>query len=1273
MDINFDRINNDLGNIVGEFENLLNQGKYDEARDAVNAIIYELSANTNIALSMGGNTADNNFHELYIQLVQKISDRASSHVAPEVGNVTDYDALKMLLDNASTQLFKTSEVRKVLIEKNPDMDEYREALQQGLVESQQNKDKLQKDAVKYRFIENELFVDPSNGVDRRTVIEKERENARQLQEVIDTIDAINSNIAAKAATTDPTTQANIQSQIDTQKNELRAKLTQLQSQGLDISSLGVINDFLQDANLATSKTNSEALRDARIQVLIREYEAIRAKIMDAKNGSITYTDADGNVENIANEEVIRLAPDVSTFDLNTDAGRNQLESLIGQITAVSKRISNEILVCNQEMEIFNDHIKVMDFERDQLSKDINDRQAYIDAFDQTTRDRIADEEVRRHEDAKAKFNGDRRKAREYRAAWNRFRAHRRTQHVTEIVNGESYEYDYDYLEDYPEKDDDLEFMQLESWEVKSKRTALIEKMLEGVEDPSEQLRLIASVYEDDTIKEIEERLANYSSNAYGVYGGSTVTQDMIDAANRDLEAARSRVAMQFSRDCDYVKNYNCSHFDVRDTVALALTGGSAIRSRKNQSKKNLTFGDAMGAFFKWTPYDVKADGRRHVLLTTLSNIGGIVSLPVRTLKVAIGAGIAGVTAIAGRITGTYDMPTPYNVGYFHRKEARQEYYREHGSTRIGAWFKSFFNMNVRDENGNNIRINDKIVQDRCKLIDESIEDKYIRGARAKLIQDQIAAKKNQKARAIAYKNRAKSAELYEDIYENNPEYIAASPEEKKKIAQRLMQRAALEMGGKTARPITNQSKSYVTNGRKRTGRFVQNNPGEMYDSIEYDIKQGYDFSETIGDTIWTNAASRENIQRGNTKGMDLTLRIAAAATLPFFKGILSKWTIALKKKNPDIVEPSVKQPDTVIPGKHVDDHVEYIHGTKTIYQHRPKYGDINREVTVNENVPLSYENATFGDLQRGDTANWCAKWESYFGPHKPVTFSKDATEVQGFNLSFEDPLSGKHVEWSTSMTQIKDYINQHPGLNEATTTYQDLSGLNGVPIKNITDYLPDDIKESYIRYMDAAVDKGEAFNKATRICVGIPSHGGPIMSQGWCEGDIALGAMKQITGTKTITVRGIVGEEVVPVRVPHVYEKVIKGYDIPDKIIPGEVIPGRVIPGGNKTIDIPQAYVLGAMSDSGDVLAQCASPRYRRAQRNTKNYHGKDVNGRTTIDGNQGRYDMYDTPTLTDGNPSTYKKYESHHSINDRALTSRDSQGRPTRNDGRWDDDDFLL
>ena len=171
------------------------------------------------------------------------------------------------------------------------------------------------------------------------------------------------------------------------------------------------------------------------------------------------------------------------------------------------------------------------------------------------------------------------------------------------------------------------------------------------------------------------------------------------------------------------------------------------------------------------------------------------------------------------------------------------------------------------------------------------------------------------------------------------------------------------------------------------------------------------------------------------------------------------------------------------------------------------------------------------------------------------------------------------------------------------------------------------------------------------------------MSQGWSDSDILLGAMKKVT--EDVTVRGIVGEELIPVQEPAMLAKLIEGYDIPGKVIEGTV----------KTLDIDKAITLGAMSDIADALSQCIAPRFRRGQKGTKNFHDEDINGNALIDDNQGRFDMYDTPVSEDGKPRKYKRYEHHHSINDRAMTARDSGGRPTpeKRGKTWDDDDFTL
>ena len=243
-------------------------------------------------------------------------------------------------------------------------------------------------------------------------------------------------------------------------------------------------------------------------------------------------------------------------------------------------------------------------------------------------------------------------------------------------------------------------------------------------------------------------------------------------------------------------------------------------------------------------------------------------------------------------------------------------------------------------------------------------------------------------------------------------------------------------------------------------------------------------------------------------------------------------------------------------------------------------------------------------------------------------------------------------------------------------------------ISDLPDLLPQNIRESYIRFLNASSDKGQAFNEATQFCWGLPSNGHSIMSQGWNDSNIPFGADKLISTVEKVTRKVKVGEDLIPVQVKGTIRKYIEGLDIPGKTIPGKVIPGRVIPGGFETIDIDRAVVVGAMADAGHLLAQGISPVYRRAQRGTRNYHGVDANGNVTIDNNQGRSDMYDTPVAENENGTTqrrYRRYEHHHSIDDRALNTMDANGNPVRQrldrNGRpqnpeprtYDDDDFSL
>lgn len=1274
MDINLDTINHKMDDIRSAFATYIDNGNYAEAEKIINDILMELDANSGIGINSAVDAPDHNFHEVYKLLESEIKNRESS-----LSGDAAFEGLKNVFIAATKELFQTELIRRELIIKDPNMDEYRQALEAGREDAEKKNEELQKEKRKYDFIIEQLFFDSSVSpkVDRRTIIELENTYITQLEEIEKSLKRIEDWVAEiNSHPTDTVLAARNNSNIASVQSLLKQKINNLVSMGLDISTFGAnIDDFLDSSNTTSSRSKAAALRAQRETELLTHYAEIKKKLNDAKNNMIIYTDVDGSTTSIANEEVIRTAPDI---DLSTPTGPSEMKSLIDAISDVANRLENQIDVNTEKGRIFKENLEILRIEQDLIARyengDFDSRKTYIDEFDADTTRRIDEEKVLRHKDAEMKFHGSREGAREYKERWKRFKSHLQKNGGSDTIQIPgappiNIAYQYDILDSSytgAEKQKDLEFMQIESWEDRNKRRAAIKAILEESENGhitrEVALETIAKVYGNARYEQIQEKIRRIQNVTYS---GSHSNADLADA-KRALEEEQKRLLMQYARDEDYVENYNSAHFDVKDTVALALTGGSAMRSRTNQSKKNLTFKDAVGAFLRWTPYDKKADGKRHMLRTTIANIGGIVSIPFRTLEVAIGASIAGVTALVGKATGTYDMPTPYNVGYFHRKEARREYYLRNGSTGVGAWFKSFFNLSVRDKNGAKVKVNDQIIRERCELIDMSIEDKYIRGARQKILEQVDKAKRNQEARKIAFKNKAKSAELYEDLYINDPEYINASDSEKKKVAERIIQRAILEMDPTFAGAV----ESYVTGGKKRDGKFYAIDSEDPHDAIQTDIDGKMDFSETIGETIYTNPVSRENIQKGNTKAMDFALRIMAATTLPFFKGILSKWTIKTKHRQPDQIIPEQRTPDTVIPGRHVDGHVEYIHGERQVIQHRPKIGDIQHDVTVTKNVPVSYENGTFADLSRGDTAHWCAALDKYKGPHPSGRFSANATEIQGFNVSFADPLNGQHIEWSTSIPQIKEYINQHPGLHEATTTYQDLSNLSSMKLTQLQDFMPDDIGAAFTRYMNASGNKTQAFNDATQFCWGIPSNGAPIMSQGWSDSNIMTDVFRTITETKTITTRGIVGWEDVVAKVPYTWRKVIEGYDIPAQVIPGKVIPAQVIPGKVITRDIDQAVTIGAMSGVGEVLSGLLGPRYRRGQKGTKNYHDTLDDGSLSVSDRIGDSDMYDTPYDENGR---VKKYQHNLSQKDRALHSIDKDGKPMGDVRVFDEDDFVL
>ena len=1277
MDIGFDRINQQLEDIVNEFNDLLTQGKYDEAKTAVEDIAAILNDDTTPNIDISTNTTyDNNFHKLYSKF-EEITNAITSPAAQAAGNTTDFNALKQCLENIASQIFKTHEVRNALITKNdPDMDEYKRALEEGINETNARKTSLEQQKEMYRALENTLFFDDSvtPPVDIRIDMAKTKSFYDKIKDVEAALNEVDSeytwiNDPANAGSPDlPTHQTN----LDNKKTEIKTLIEAMGNDGYDIvTAFGNLDDFVKETNIANSLATANGEKvDIEID-LEDQYTKVKDKIDYVKAGNVSFTDSNGNVVNLQDMEIIRnFDTTVIDFVSNFDDSITKIDDLSSQIVARPGQIDNELLLCDQEVEIFRDHVRVIEFENQQLARNVNDRQMYLNEMDATTRQAMTQEINDRTADVKDKYMGNAQKHKEYKAAWKRFQAHRVA--LTETFTdsrGHTFNFTYDTIPDtgYPEKDDDIKLMQLESWEVRSRRVALANAINNNRNlSDNDKTRALAEVYGNNRYIELENRLVAAINGGAPYTPGNPADPAAIAEMRKELVEMSARLSAQVTRDNDYVKNYNSAHFDVRDTVAIALTGGSAMRARTNQSKGKMTIGEGLAAFFGVTPYNVKADGKVHPVRTTISNIFGIISTPVRAMRVAIGVTIGGVTAAIGKLTGTYDMPTPYKVGYLDRREARLEYYRNNGSTRIGAWFKSLFNLKAKDENGNvrpgpngeALTVNDYLINQKCLTVAESVEDTYIRGAREKLIDAQIQAERNRRARVNAYQNQLRSAEMYEDIYMNDPEALSGNVAEQEAMRKRAMQRSSLNIGGVNQGPIPNIDQSFVTDGKERKGRFKQTDPTRPINGFNFNVDNNLDYSQRIGEAIWTNPISRENMQRARTRGMDAAIRIVGAATIPAFKGFLSKFVIKAFKKPNEFVPPRIitENQDIVTHGK------------------RPVMGMKEMQYTDTHVEDVSVDNLTFGDIHRGDKAFWSADLDNYSGPHAHGMFSDAATEIQGAHIKFVDPLTNQSYDFSFSPTSYKNYIDHH-NLNPFSTEYHDNISFNAGDnvVDSLVKHMPKEMGDAYERFLDEASKSGnfaEAFSDSTHFAYGVPTQASEAMGQGWSE-TIVDAITKEVSETKTKYVRGIVGYEDYEITVTKPVQKVIEGY-----VKEGSYV---AVPGG---------YIVGAASMLAADLKQAMSPVFRKGQRNAKNFHGANGTeiGKSGYEGTAYRdsdlnamYDMYESALDENNNPY---RYDSAKSRNDPALNATkhdgtpigltDQNGNPAHRDP-YDDDDFVL
>lgn len=1087
--ITWDRINNDVENIINEFNNFLDNNQYNEANEIIEDIMSAFDGNFGIELNnapdANNKIYDNKVHEVYSKIKDALEARASGQgkTLEELLNTKEYTALRNSIEQTADSFFKTSEVRIALLEKDPEEQEYLEALQEYIDETESKKDDNNKKLEEVQNLKNVLITDPnSKSKDKNT----RTDYLKDLKDITNRIAQING--------------------LNYDPNQRNAALSELKD----------IIKTLNDAGIDTQKIDltQNPISDNEVKNLIKEqYDEIRNQLLDVQSGKHTYTDIDGNEVNLQNHEIIKNLPsNIGTIDMSDVNSQKIIDDILDGIGKELKQIEDEKNILDAKRDVFQHQIDLVEVERQVLSRDIDSRDEYLDALkkpeNQSELQKIEDEKEERAEDAKAKSGIDRKLSKEYAArykkAWKEFQSHRET--VNDTVEYEEFNFEkldfekkdsecsYEKIDDesdYPDKLKDMSFMQIDSWEERAERVGKYEAI--GIK-----------AYID----------SNYKKRVGEKIGALRAAGKTDDEIREEMEAFITELNNEYEqihkRDEDYVKNFNSSHFHSNESVAILKTGGSAMMV-KGKEKGDITMADRAKAFFKYTSFKKKADEKRHIIRTCVSNIGGLVSLPVRLVETGIGLVAAAVRYTGSKIRGTYNMPTPYKVGPGARKEARQEYYLKNKSTSFEAWLKSWFNLSVEDENGNKVKLDEKLLTDRIEEVNLSIENKYIRYARAKLIEEQIKARKNKEIRKVAYENVAQSAEVYEDIH-HEARYGKAgqdlqSDAFKKNTRAEVIRRSA-ELYGKTDEGEIGKvmSESFVKGGPKRGGKkFIRDPKAQVEYRNTTNVTAKDNFGGTIGETLWTNYVSRENIFRAHTKKIDRGLKIAAVATIAGAKYFIAN-------------SPILKDPNNLQGGNTPQGNVTQPTQDGTVYGVRNVYKDVPQTQTVQ----LDYANAKVGNCVRGDTAYWSSDLGTHTA-HQAGTFAPDDTVVQGISFKFMDPTTGKPISYSIGDMNIKAYIDSHPDCSEFASTYANLGITNDTPLSKLVDFLPDDIKQKYIQAMNSSGNKLQFSNDTMQLAYGR----GTTMGKGWSDANVPLDSVREVTKL----VKTKVGQERYPINV----------------------------------------------------------------------------------------------------------------------------------------------
>lgn len=802
------------------------------------------------------------------------------------------------------------------------------------------------------------------------------------------------------------------------------------------------------------------------------------------------------------------------IDLNDDANKIQDINGINLLERVLKAIKDEIDDYEKIMKEQQENIAILEREIEIIQAEKSTDATYDQYWEvdsngneklkDTVQQSIDSEKKMREEQIRASMgfdkDGNERKVdKDFQENWNtrvrRF-AEQKEHAVEEFItytdeNGQSKNLKYKTIEDYPDYEEDVEFLNIREYKKHYQLITLYENLDKDLSE-EEKLELLTKLVEEKKLDVIDPDL--YKQFRDQKVNGREEAKKWLD---KYLDEAK-----------EYVDTYHGFTNEYGVKYSTLKTAGSTLKALK-PVKGNLPLstkiGNGVENFFRFFGLRKPEFSRINENGEKVRDIkGGLLTIGTDALIIggAVATGvIGGPLAIAGTYGVAYaakgivtlgnviasravykkhkydidnNLPTLGRATIHDREVARRDYYRtEKGMNRFTSWIKAKSEKYIF--RGNAKKTEQEIMQKRIEQSNASIEGRFEQAKTNKKI-----AAQNQTARQEDYKKVARHSSTYNDIV-RDPDTVDKD-EAAKVIA---INAAVVSNGGSTIQKVNPTATNEYKGKYKKQG-------------VELEGTRRLGEVNEKGDSVAATAITSEQRYRAAQEDRDRSNRFwTALLTIGGRMGFDFAKTRFMEEHTTTVQGPSTKTPDQVIPAH---DEVTQVPVEKEVFG-----GDLSKSVSdfnYNDDVYLH----TFG------------------APLHSTSKLAQGSSIDGFAISF-----------------VKDGKQYGISIGESTTGFtsehvQTLMGqdISKMPLKDVLQKMIDNNPDGWKAYLDA---KGIPQNTKLEDIFTKAVQDGDVYGQS------GLGGWRQF-GTDNLITRKVT--EMVE-QVKHVGEQVIPGKTIPGK------------------------------------------------------------------------------------------------------------------------------